>query len=239
MSCRDIKFEFVLFSLPEPNFPQITRSPDYCSLFTSVQSIFTMGWFISFLYSQLFVTPPVPTEDFTGQTIIVTGSNTGLGLEAARHLSRLNASLVILAVRNLSKGASAKESILASTGRASNSIEVWELDMHSHNSLEEFAARVNKLPRLDAILENAGSMTKYFNIVAGYETTITTNVISTFLLALLILPKLRESAVKFNIQPRLSIVASDLHFLAKFTDRNAEDIFAALNDESSALSMER
>lgn len=134
-----------------------------------------MGWFTSFLYSQLFVTLPIPTEDFTGQTVIVTGSNTGLGLEASRHLCRLNASLVILAVRNLTKGAAAKDSILARTGRPSNSIEVWELDMNSFDSVKAFVARANKLQRLDAILENAGMMTQHFNLVAGYESTITTN----------------------------------------------------------------
>jgi retinol dehydrogenase 12 len=78
-----------------------------------------MGWFLNFLYSQFFVTLPKPTKDFTGQTVIATGSNTGLGLEAARHLSRLNASLIIIAVRNLSKGAAAKQNILQSTNRES------------------------------------------------------------------------------------------------------------------------
>lgn len=198
-----------------------------------------MGWFTSFLYSQLFVTLPIPTEDFTGQTVIVTGSNTGLGLEASRHLCRLNASLVILAVRNPTKGAAAKDSILASTGRPSNSIEVWELDMNSFDSVKAFVARANKLQRLDAILENAGMMTQHFNLVAGYESTITTNVISTFLLALLILPKLKESAARFKFQPRLCIVASDLHFIAKFKEGDADDIFAALNDKHSVLGMER
>ena len=199
-----------------------------------------MGWFLSFLYSQLLVTLPKPSEDFTGQTIIITGSNTGLGLEAARHISELNASLLILAVRNESKGAAAKQSILASTGRHSSSIEVWDLDLQSYESVKAFANRVSKLQRLDAVLENAGFMTEYFRVVEGFESTITTNVISTFLLALVLLPKLKESATKFNIKPRLSIVASDLHFVAKFPEGKAEDIFDALNDETSAvMSMER
>jgi NAD(P)-dependent dehydrogenase (short-subunit alcohol dehydrogenase family) len=73
-----------------------------------------MGWFSSFIYFQLFVTLPKPTKDFTDQTIIISGSNTGLGLEAARHISRLNASLLVLAVRDVSKGAAAKQSILES-----------------------------------------------------------------------------------------------------------------------------
>lgn len=197
-----------------------------------------MGYVSTFLYRQFFVTPPAPTYDFTGQTIIITGSNTGLGLEAARHVSRLNCSLIILAVRDLSKGAAAKASILQSTRRASQSIEVWHLDMHAFNSVKSFADRAAKLERLDAVLENAGIMTKYFKIIEGYESTITTNVISTFLLALLLLPKLKESSLKFNIQPRLTIVSSDLHIVAKFQEGAADEIFAALN-EKTALSMNR
>ena len=198
-----------------------------------------MGWFTSFLYSQLFVTLPEPTKDFSSQTVIVTGSNTGLGLEAARHLSRLNAAFIILAVRNHGKGEAAKKNILASTNRPENSIEVWDLDMQSYDSIKAFCVRASTLPRLDAVIENAGIMTKHLKIVGGYESTITTNVIGTFLLALGLLPKLKQSAKDFNIQPRLSVVSSDLHFIAKFPERDSEDIFDALNDETSEMNMER
>ena len=199
-----------------------------------------MGWFSSFIYSQMFVTLPIPIKDFSGQTVIITGSNTGLGFEATRHVARLNASLIIMAVRNVSKGEVAKRLIIESTKRPAGSIQVWELDMQNYDSIKAFAVKAGQLQRIDAVLENAGIMTKHFKIVAGYESTITTNVIGTFLLALLILPKLKESALKYNTQPRLSIVTSDLHFLAKFPECDAEDIFDALNNEQTAeMSMER
>lgn len=67
-----------------------------------------LGFLFSYLNSQLFVTPGLPTKAFAGQTIIVTGSSTGLGFEAARHFVRLKASLVILAVRDIKKGQQAK-----------------------------------------------------------------------------------------------------------------------------------
>lgn len=138
-----------------------------------------MGFMASFFYSQLLVTLPYPTHDFTGQTIIVTGSNTGLGLEAARHFSRLNADLVILAVRNCSKGDTAKENILATTGRPKSSIEVWELDMQSFESIKAFAKRANTLDRIDAVLENAGIMASEFKLVSGYESVVTTKYVIT------------------------------------------------------------
>lgn len=210
---------------------------DLLHIFHSI--LHNMGWIASFLYSQLFVTLPKPTKDFSGQTIIVTGSNTGLGLEAARHISRLNAALIVLAVRNRDKGEAAKQSILSSTGRTDATIEVWILDMQSYDSIQAFCAKVNQLRRLDAVLENAGIMTNHFNMVAGYESTITTNVIGTFLLALGVLPKLRQSAAEYNMQPRLSIVSSDLHSVAQFPERHSTNIFAALNDEDSEMAMPR
>ncbi|KAI9371476.1 hypothetical protein BJX61DRAFT_543666 [Aspergillus egyptiacus] len=49
------------------------------------------------LWSHLFLIPPYPTRPFADQVIIVTGSNRGLGLEAAHHLYRLNCLRLILA----------------------------------------------------------------------------------------------------------------------------------------------
>ncbi|KAG9243306.1 hypothetical protein BJ878DRAFT_462549 [Calycina marina] len=198
-----------------------------------------MGWAASFLHSQFFVKPRLPDKDFQGQTIIVTGSNRGLGLEAARHLSRLNACLVILAVRDTSKGAAAKYDILGTTGRADNSIKVWLLDLHSYASIETFCVKAQALPRLDAVIENAGIMTKHFNMAAGYESTIATNVIGTFLLAFGLLPKLRQTAMDYKIQPRLSFVTSDTHIIAKFPERQSDVIFAELNKSKPKLTLER
>ena len=78
------------------------------------------------VFSRFFVTLPVPSPDadLSDQVFIVTGSNGGLGLEAVRHLSRLGAGRIIMAVRNEEKGRESKETILASTGRSISSIEV-------------------------------------------------------------------------------------------------------------------
>jgi retinol dehydrogenase-12 len=189
-----------------------------------------MTWFTNFLYSQLLVTLPYPTKAFTGQTIIVTGANTGLGFEAAKHFIRLNASKVILAVRSLEKGHLAKESILTTCpSTPETALEVWALYLSSYDSVKAFVERVQGMKRLDAVLANAGIGTGIWKEVEGNESTITVNVISTELLAFLVLPKLRETAVKYNVHPRLSIVASDLHFVVKFPERNEEDIFGKLN----------
>ena len=193
-----------------------------------------MSSWLRFLYSQFFVTPPVPTKSFAEKTVIITGSNVGLGLEAARHIVRLKASKVILAVRNLEKGQAAKASIEESEKCGGKVIEVWQLDLSSYESVKAFARKVETLPRVDSIVENAGMSTQRFQLAEGHESTITVNVISTFLLALLVLPKLKETASKFNTRPHLSIVSSEVHFWTDFTERKNPEIFAALDDKAAS-----
>lgn len=71
------------------------------------------------LYSQFFVAPPYPTHDFT---IIVTGSNTGLGLEAAQHFCSVK--LREVHPRRLHSFQRRKGQRVESTHRASDCIEV-------------------------------------------------------------------------------------------------------------------
>jgi len=188
-----------------------------------------LSFLYNFLYSQFLVTPPYPEHSYAGQTVIVTGANIGLGFEAARHFVRLGAKRVILAVRTLEKGEQAKKDVEESTNRL-NVVEVWKLDLSSFQSVKDFAARAQKLDRIDVLLENAGIVTTKWVVTEGHESTITTNVISTFLLALLLLPKLRETAVKFAVHPRLTIVSSEMHFVARFNECKSEAIFEQLKD---------
>lgn len=185
-----------------------------------------------FLKSQ-FTTLPYPTSKFTGQTIIVTGSNVGIGLEAARHFVRLEAAKVILAVRSISKGETAKTSIESSTKRL-GVVEVWELDLASYGSVKAFAEKVRGLERLDVVIGNAGMFTWTWELVEGDEKTITVNVVSTFLLSLLLLPKLRETAVKTGKASVLSLTGSFTHFMTTFPERENPNIFEELRSEDAA-----
>ncbi|KUI57218.1 Retinol dehydrogenase 12 [Cytospora mali] len=165
-----------------------------------------------------------------GQTVIVTGSNTGLGKEAARHFTRLGAAKVVLAVRNTKAGEEARADIEASTHCAPGTLEVWHLDLGSHASVKAFAARASTgLDRVDVLCENAGIAPGTKRIVEGHESAITVNVVSTFLLALLMLPKLKETSRRLGKRSVLSIVTSEVHALCKFPEREAASIFEALN----------
>lgn len=82
---------------------------------------------------------------------------------------------------------------------------------------------------------NSGIATRSFKLVNGHESTIVTNVISTFLLALLLLPTLKRNAQQYNIQPTLTIVSSEVQFFASFDERHSNPIFSALDDPKSNM----
>lgn len=190
-----------------------------------------------FFYSQLFVTPRYPQHSFVNQTVIVTGSNAGLGLEAARHFYRLGCARLILAVRTVSKGQAAKEDIIQSVKHRTDAstIEIWPLDLSSTESTLSFAERAkSELSRVDVVVENAGINSKLWTLCEGFEQAVQVNVLNTFLLALSLLPKLNETKSTYaDSQPHLVIVSSEAHRLTKFPEINAPDLYAKLNDEKA------
>lgn len=193
---------------------------------------------MGFLHSQLFKRLPYPTGSFAGKTVVITGSNTGLGKEAARHYARLGASRLILAVRSLDRGDAAKLDIEATTHCAKNVIQVWQLDMASYANVQKFAARVDaELDRVDIFIANAGVVRATYSTAEDNEEMMTVNVVATFLLAALVMPKLAASAAKFNnTRPTFTITTSGAHVFTKFPQKSAPDgeIFATLNDKATA-----
>jgi len=200
-----------------------------------------MSYFPRFLYKQLFGKLSLPTAaSYAGKIVIITGSNVGLGKEAARHITRLGASIVILAVRSTEKGEVAKSDIEATTSKK-DVVQVWQLDMSSYQSVLHFADRVSKeLPRLDSAILNAGVARGEWEVFEQDESTITVNVVSTFLLAMALIPKMKETAARFNTRPTISVVASEVHQWAKFPEANAPagHIFPDLNKKSPKIDEE-
>ncbi|KAK7937301.1 short-chain dehydrogenase reductase family [Apiospora aurea] len=192
---------------------------------------------MGFLYSQFFKIPSYPTGSYQGKTIVITGSNTGLGKEAARHYIRMGSSRMILAVRNLDQGHEAKHDIEATTGCAADVIQVWRVDMSSYASVQKFAARVNtELDRVDIFLANAGCAKLKYTTAEDNETQITVNVVATFLLAMLVMPKLRQTALRHQTRPVLSITSSGAYQHTTFPQRTAPEgkLFATINDKETA-----
>ncbi|KIX04845.1 uncharacterized protein Z518_05716 [Rhinocladiella mackenziei CBS 650.93] len=172
------------------------------------------------------------TETCSGATYIVTGANVGLGFEAAKHLVKLGAAKVIIAVRNVQAGEAAKAEIEAEA-EAVGVLEVWPLDLASFDSVKVFAKRANdELNRIDALIENAGVSLDKWKMAEGHESSITINVLGTFLLGILLFPKMMESARRFNILPHLVIVTSEVSFTAKEPfDKIKDDPLVKLDNE--------
>ncbi|RUS33224.1 hypothetical protein BC938DRAFT_472513 [Jimgerdemannia flammicorona] len=148
----------------------------------------------------------VEEKDLTGKIAIVTGANTGIGLETARMLAQMHAH-VILACRNEEKGALAAADIVETTGN--KGVESWPLDLSSFASIHAFAERFGKEhEKLDLLINNAGLVMMEKAITGdGIEMTLQVNHLSPLLLTNLLLPQLRRAA-----SPRVINVSSVGHF---------------------------
>jgi NAD(P)-dependent dehydrogenase (short-subunit alcohol dehydrogenase family) len=191
-----------------------------------------------FFYHQLTYKPsPVKDVDLSGQTAIVTGANTGVGLEISRQLLDLGISRLILAVRDQKKGQAAAAK-LAPTDPSR--IEVWHLDLRDYDSVMSFADRAkSSLTRLDIAVLNAGicPAKRIFNAKTGHDETIQVNYLSTALLAILLLPVAKACRANQPAPTRITFTSSEFAALAKFKfDLGKErPILAALDKQDDRV----
>jgi NAD(P)-dependent dehydrogenase (short-subunit alcohol dehydrogenase family) len=154
-----------------------------------------------------FVAADIP--DLAGQTAIVTGASSGIGLETAKALAGHGAR-VILAVRDEAKGRAA-----ASTLPASAKKEVRPLDLASLDSVRAFARDWAGQP-VDLLINNAGVMIPPLSRTTdGFELQLGTNHLGHFALTNLLLP---------SITGRVVTVSSGAHHSGRidFDDLNWE-----------------
>lgn len=197
----------------------------------------------AFLKRQLFVTPPAVTRDEAnvgGKTAIITGSNTGLGFEAARQLLDLGIGRLILAVRSETKGEDAKKQLLAGKTGDGQSVEVWPLDLSSYESVTSFVDRTKTLDRLDIFINNAGLTKLNFelNPSTNHEETIQVNYLSHVLLVILLLPVLKDKNTPEH-PARLVMVNSEVASWPKFKERDSVPLLPAFDQKSSFQNQDR
>lgn len=119
--------------------------------------------------------------DQMGRVALITGANSGIGLEAARVLAQHGAH-VVLACRTRSKAEVARDSILVDAPTAE--VSLVDLDLSSLASVTSAAAEFGeRFGQLDLLLNNAGVMaTPYQRTVDGYEMQLATNHLGHFAL---------------------------------------------------------
>ncbi|KAF1929360.1 uncharacterized protein M421DRAFT_30464, partial [Didymella exigua CBS 183.55] len=164
------------------------------------------------IFRNKWITPPQETtEDYSGRVVIVTGATSGMGPEAVYKFAKLGASKVIIAARDLNRGASTKHELGKRLGR-DDQLEVWELDMMSYDSVCAFAGRAHELEHLDVAILNAGTRrSSYHTSEQGWEEGLQVNTLSTVLLGVLLLPKLKHAKRYTGKTPVLEFVNSGLH----------------------------
>jgi NAD(P)-dependent dehydrogenase (short-subunit alcohol dehydrogenase family) len=133
-------------------------------------------------------TANIPRQD--GKLAIVTGSNSGIGLHAAREVARAGCT-VILACRSAEKSSTTRQRIVQEIPTAL--VEDGVLDLASLPSVREFAKAFLATRRpLDLLINNAGVMAlpKRQLTADGFELQIGTNHLGHFALTGLLLPAL-------------------------------------------------
>jgi NAD(P)-dependent dehydrogenase (short-subunit alcohol dehydrogenase family) len=127
--------------------------------------------------------------DQSGRIAVVTGGNSGIGLEAARYLAGRGAH-VVLACRDEARAATAAADITQTMAGAK--VETLPLDLSSLESIRAAAAEIRaRYPRLDLLINNAGvMMTPHQRTADGFELQFGTNHLGHFALTGLVLPSL-------------------------------------------------
>ncbi|KAK0640046.1 putative oxidoreductase [Lasiodiplodia hormozganensis] len=152
--------------------------------------------------------PDQDIPDLSGQVIIVTGGNAGLGFETVRQLAKHNPSRVYLAARSKEKAEAAIKQLKDADPDCAP-ITFLHLDLSSFQSIIA-AAQTFKASesRLDILVNNAGIMMTAEGLTKdGYEIQFGTNVMGPALFTQLLLPVLKRTA-KINPQARVVNLSS-------------------------------
>lgn len=141
--------------------------------------------------------------------IVITGTTSGLGLETAKQLAKMDVHLV-LAVRNTSLAKEQADAMIRET--SNENIEVMSLDLSSFRSIEAFASLfTDKFDSLDVLINNAGVFCDTAKrTTEGFEMTMGVNFIGNYYLT-----KLLTDVIKKGDQPRIVNVASKAGYYGK------------------------
>lgn len=135
---------------------------------------------------------PERLPDLSGKTFVITGGNSGLGLEATKTLCGTGAEVVFTS-RRAERALTAIESVRSAVTDAA--VDFVVLDLSVSSSVEAAAAAIlERCERIDALINNAGIMQPPLSRTEeGWELQIATNHLGHFRLASLLFPRIEAS----------------------------------------------
>lgn len=165
-------------------------------------------------------------KDLTGQVVIITGANTGIGKETARTLAQMGAT-VILASRDATKTLAVVEEIKAQN--PSGTVEFMKLDLSDLKAVKDFVAEFkSKYQKLNILINNAGVMFIPAKTLTkdGFEMQFGVNHLGHFYLTSLLIDFLKKTAPS-----RIINLSSKANMFGKINweDLNAEKGYNMVN----------
>ncbi|EEU45267.1 uncharacterized protein NECHADRAFT_41149 [Fusarium vanettenii 77-13-4] len=159
--------------------------------------------------------PDKDIPDLSGKVILVTGGNTGLGLETVLQLAKHNPAHIYLAARSEEKGNRAIKEVQEKVPNAPP-ITFLRLDLGSLESTKAAAASFRaSSDRLDILINNAGIMAVPEGLTKdGYEIQFGTNHLGHALLTKLLLPTLKATAATPSSDVRVVFLSSSAGSIA-------------------------
>ena len=143
---------------------------------------------------RLFRTLSLPAADLTGKVAIITGGNSGIGLQIALDLARQGAT-IYLACRNISKADGAVSKIISEIPTSKGRVHSLMLDLSSLSSVRNCAQHWQSLDsKIDLLFHNAGTSSKHEFTADGFPLLYAANFLGSFLLTYLLEPHLSPNA---------------------------------------------
>lgn len=151
----------------------------------------------------------LPESIPSSTNVLITGSNSGIGLAAATQLAKRGAT-IHLACRNLERANIAKDEILEQIPQAV--VHVHLLDISKLGTIKDFTTKLLEEHQINILVNNAGCMVhgtdKELRITAdSYEVNTATNTLGTYLLTKEVL----NNAEQFNLKKVITVSSGGMY----------------------------